>query len=108
MSSYASYCHDQAAYCARRARLASSPEVVSYCRGLEFRWLKLAERAQEQEMNGPVSHESDPAARCFPLLETPATYPMDYGRRAGELIARGARSLRRSRKVPTSSTRDQR
>jgi hypothetical protein len=99
MSSYASYCHDQAAYCAQRARLASSPEVVAYCRGLEFRWLKLAERAQEQEMNGPLSHESDSAARWFPLLETLATYPVDYGRRAGELIARAARSLRRSRKV---------
>ena len=45
MSSYASYCHDQAAYCARRARLASSPEVVAYCRSLEFRWLELAARA---------------------------------------------------------------
>jgi hypothetical protein len=56
MSSYASYCHDQAAYCAQRGRLASSPEVVAYCRGLEFRWLKLAERAQEQEMNFPLSH----------------------------------------------------
>jgi hypothetical protein len=99
MSSYASYCHDQAAYCARRARLASSPEVVAYCRGLEFRWLKLAEGAQEQEMNRRLSHESDPAARWFPLSETPATYPVDYGRRAGELIARAARSLTRSRKV---------
>jgi hypothetical protein len=100
MSSYASYCHDQAAYCARRARLASSAEVVTYCRSLEFRWLELAARAQEQEMNGPLGHESDPAARWFPLFETPATYPVDYGRRAGELIARAARSLRRSRKVP--------
>jgi hypothetical protein len=65
MSSYASYCHDQAAYCARRARLASSPEVVAYCRRLEFRWLKLAPRAQEIGGHGS-----------------------------------GARSLRRSRKVP--------
>jgi hypothetical protein len=103
MSSYASYCHDQAAYCARRARLASSPEVVAYCRSLEFRWLKLAVRAQE--MGGALGHESDPAATWFPLPETPATYPVDYGRRAGELIARGARSLRRSRKVPDLSHR---
>jgi hypothetical protein len=100
MSSYVGYCHDQAAYCARRARLASSPEVVAYCRSLEFRWLELAARAQEQEMNGHPSHESDPGATWYPLLETPATYPVDYGRRAGELIARAARSLRRSRKVP--------
>jgi hypothetical protein len=96
--SYASYCHDQAAYCVRRARLASSPEVVAYCRGLETRWLKLTARAQE--MGAALGHGSDPAARWFALLETPATYPVDYGRRAGELIARGARSLRRSRKVP--------
>jgi hypothetical protein len=99
MSSYASYCHDQAAYCVRRARLASSPEVVAYCRNLAFRWLKLAARAQEQEMNGPLGRESDPAARWFPLLETPATYPVGYRRRAEQLIARGALSLRRSRKV---------
>src|SRR5436190_3615635 len=46
-SSYASYCHDQAAYCARRARLASSPEIVAHCRSLELRWLKLATQAQE-------------------------------------------------------------
>jgi hypothetical protein len=53
---------------------------------LELCWLKLA--AQEQETN----HESDPAA-MFPLPEKPATYPVEYGKRAGELIARGARSL---------------
>jgi hypothetical protein len=29
----------------------------------------------------------------FPLPEKPATYPVEYGKRAGELIARGARSL---------------
>jgi hypothetical protein len=103
MSSYASYCHDQAAYCARRARLASSPEVLAYCRGLEFRWLNLAARAQE--MDGALGHGSDPAATWFPLSDTPATYPMDYGRRAGELIARAARSLRRSPKVPNVSHR---
>ena len=40
MSSYATYCQDQAADCARRARLASSPEIVAYCRSLELRWLK--------------------------------------------------------------------
>jgi hypothetical protein len=47
MSSYAGYCQYQAADCARRARLASSPELVAYCRSLEFRWLRLAEQAQE-------------------------------------------------------------
>jgi hypothetical protein len=84
--SYANYCQDQAAACARRARLASSPEIVAYCRTLELRWLKLAEQAQD-------TGESDPAATLFPLPEKPATYPVEYGKRAGELIARGARSL---------------
>ena len=91
MSSYANYCQDQAADCARRARLASSPEIVAYCRTLELRWLKLAEQAQDT--GGALGHESDPATTLFPLPEKPATYPVEYGKRAGELIARGARSL---------------
>src|SRR5262245_63936513 len=91
MSSYASYCQDQAADCARRARLASSPEIVAYCRTLELRWLKLA--AQAQETGGALGRESDAATTLFPLPERPATYPMEYGKRAGELIARCARSL---------------
>lgn len=45
MSSYAKYCRDQAAECARRARLASSPDIVANSRSLELRWLKLAEKA---------------------------------------------------------------
>jgi hypothetical protein len=45
MSSYAKYCRDQAAECARRARLASSPDVAANSRTLELRWLKLAEKA---------------------------------------------------------------
>jgi hypothetical protein len=91
MSSYASYCQDQATACARRARLASSPEIVAYCRRLEFRWLSLAEQAQET--GGALGHESSPAATLFPLRDKTATYPVEYGKRAGELIARGARSL---------------
>ena len=47
MSSYATYCQDQAADCARRARLARTPAVETYCRSLELRWLRLAEQAQE-------------------------------------------------------------
>jgi hypothetical protein len=50
--------------------LASSPEVVAYCRSLEFRWLKLAKEAQET--GGALGRESGLAA---------------YGKRAGELIA---------------------
>jgi hypothetical protein len=46
MSSYARYCRDQAAECARRARLASSPEVVARCRRLGLQWVKLAQKAE--------------------------------------------------------------
>jgi hypothetical protein len=46
MSCYASYCQDQATECARRARLASSPEVATYWRCLGLRWLRLEEQAQ--------------------------------------------------------------
>jgi hypothetical protein len=81
MSSYANYCHDQATDCARRARLASSPEIIAYCRTLELRWLKLAGWAQKA--GGTLGHDSSLVA----------TYPVEYGKRAGELIARGARSL---------------
>jgi hypothetical protein len=56
-----------------------------------LRWLKLAEQAQDT--GGALGHESDPATTLFPLPEKPATYPVEYGKRAGELIARGARSL---------------
>ena len=45
MSSYARYCRDQAAECARRARMASSPEVAANSLKLELRWIKLAEKA---------------------------------------------------------------
>ena len=47
MSSYATYCQDQATDCARRARLARSPDIVAYYQGLELRWLSLAEHAEE-------------------------------------------------------------
>ncbi len=53
MSSYAKYCRDQAADCARRARIASSPTVVANCRMLQERWLKLAEKA-ELEIRRPA------------------------------------------------------
>jgi hypothetical protein len=44
-ASYAKYCRDQAADCARRARIASSPEVTANCKMLQERWLKLASKA---------------------------------------------------------------
>jgi hypothetical protein len=46
MSSYATYCQDQATDCARRARLARSADIAAYYEGLELRWLRLAEHAQ--------------------------------------------------------------
>jgi hypothetical protein len=88
MSSYPTYCQDQARDCARRARLASSPEMVAYCRTLKFRWLTLAEQAQET--GGALGHESGLAATMFPLRDKPAPYPVEYAKRAGELIARSA------------------
>jgi hypothetical protein len=65
---------------ARRAK--SSPEIVAYCRSLELRWLKLARQAQET--GGALGRESGPAATPD---DKPATYPAEYGKRAGELIA---------------------
>ncbi len=53
MSSYAKYCRDQAAECARRARLARSPEIADNCRTLEQRWLTLASRSEDR--SGPLS-----------------------------------------------------
>jgi len=53
MSSYAKYCREQAGECARRARIASSPEVVANCQTLQERWLKLAEKA-ELESRRPI------------------------------------------------------
>jgi hypothetical protein len=46
MSSYVRYCRDQAAECARRAKLASSPQIAAERRSLGLRWLRLAEKAQ--------------------------------------------------------------
>src|SRR5262249_52889634 len=44
---------------------------------------------------GALGHASDLAtATLVPLDDTIATCPVDYAKRAGELIARGARSLR--------------
>jgi hypothetical protein len=60
MSSYAKYCRDQAAECARRARLASSPDVAANSRTLELRWLKLAEKAKLP--GSPLGNSKSPIA----------------------------------------------
>jgi hypothetical protein len=54
MSSYVKYCREQAAKCARRASLASSPEVVAHFRSLEQRWLKFADKADARGPEGSV------------------------------------------------------
>ena len=57
MSCYASNCQDQATECARRARLASSPEVATNWRCLGLRWLRLEEQAQRT--GGALGDASD-------------------------------------------------
>jgi hypothetical protein len=59
MSSYASYCQAQAAECARRARLASSPDIAEERRNLGLRWLKLAEKARAASR--PLTQPSKPS-----------------------------------------------
>jgi hypothetical protein len=46
---YITYCQRQASDCARRARLASSPEIKAYQRRLGSQWIKLAEKARVGE-----------------------------------------------------------
>ena len=43
MSPYGRYCQHQATECARRARMAASPNVAEHHRRLGLAWLKLAE-----------------------------------------------------------------
>jgi hypothetical protein len=93
MSSYAQYCQDQATACARRGGLASSPEIVAYCRNLELRWRKLAQQAHKT--GGALAREGGQTATLAPLHDKPAPCSTEYARRAGELIARSARSLHR-------------
>jgi hypothetical protein len=64
MSTYAKYCRDQAAECARRARLASSPEVAANALMLGLRWIKLAEKADG--CCGGVDHSNE-MRRAIPV-----------------------------------------
>jgi hypothetical protein len=59
MSSYAMYCLDQAAECARRTRLARSSEIAAYYRS---RWLTLAE--QGRSWATPASRHAGELAEC--------------------------------------------
>jgi hypothetical protein len=58
MSSYATYCRDQATDCTRRARLARSTDIAAYYEGFGLRWLMLAEHAQGT--GGVVAQGSEP------------------------------------------------
>jgi hypothetical protein len=57
MSSYVMYCRAQAAECARRAKLASSPELAAERRDLGLRWLRLAQKAKAT----PLGRVREPA-----------------------------------------------
>ncbi|HEY4857707.1 MAG TPA: hypothetical protein VIH98_13710 [Xanthobacteraceae bacterium] len=65
MSSYSKYCREQAADCARRARIASSPEVAASRRTLQERWLKLAQRAENEGKRPVYSTNAALAARSY-------------------------------------------
>jgi hypothetical protein len=67
--SYASYCQDQSIDCARRARLASSPEVAAYWRRLGFRWLRLAEQAAPRPAWGNTGGDVEGASFHFSELD---------------------------------------
>jgi hypothetical protein len=56
MSSYARYCRAQAGDCARRARVASSPQVAANYRTLENRWFNLAKKAELAVVEKPLSN----------------------------------------------------
>jgi hypothetical protein len=56
--SYVKYCKAQAAECARRAKLASSPELAAERRSLGLRWLKLAEKAKATPLGRSREAES--------------------------------------------------
>ena len=58
MSSYATYCRDQATDCTRRARLARSTDIAAYYEGLALRWFNLAEHAQGTGAGVPQASEA--------------------------------------------------
>jgi hypothetical protein len=63
MSSYVTYCRDQATDCVRRARLTRSAETAVYYRDLGQRWLRLAEHAEGRGgAFGEASEAGQPAS----------------------------------------------
>ena len=74
MSSYPRYCREQAGDCARRARLASSPQVAANYRTLENRWLNLVKKAELAVVRKPLSNTLSHAAGTL------AAHPTSSGR----------------------------
>ena len=68
--SYAEFCQDQASDCARRARLARSAQIAAYYRDLGWRWLRLAEQAQQT--GGALGNRRNLEALCPPHLHREA------------------------------------
>ena len=62
MSSYVTYCRDQATDCAHRARLTRSPEIAVYYRDLGQRWLRLAAHADRRGAFCDASQAGEPAS----------------------------------------------
>lgn len=70
--SYAEFCQDQASDCARRARLARSAQIAAYYQDLGWRWLRLAEQAQETGgALGDLEALSPPRLRRKPAVAKP-------------------------------------
>src|SRR5262245_38234128 len=67
--SYVAFCLNQASDCARRARLARSAQIAAYYQDLGWRWLRLAEQAQET--GGALGNRGEEAL-CPPRLHTAA------------------------------------
>jgi hypothetical protein len=85
--------HDGAASdCARRAKLASSPEIKAYHRRLRLQWIKIAEKARvagsrTRSVTCTLPGVPCTAARC-PISEAlPNSAYLSKVRRAGQNIA---------------------
>jgi hypothetical protein len=58
-----------------------------------YNWVKPSYSSKQFETTQSMLGSEWPSGTFFPLRDKIATYPVEYGKRAGELIARGARSL---------------
>jgi hypothetical protein len=101
MSSYARYCQTQATHCARRAKLASSPDVKAYHRRLGLQWLKLAEKARvasgrTRPLHARIDLRDRPpgsGSACTVAEQRSENLPQRQPGEAGKKAAPGARVL---------------